>query len=84
VRPFNTFGPRQSARAVIPAIISQIMSGRGEVRLEISCQGATSPLSGIRSRGFSRYSVARPLWSGREHRHEPGCIVGSWLGPSPG
>ena len=33
VRPFNTFGPRQSARAVIPAIISQIMSGRGEVRL---------------------------------------------------
>ena len=28
VRPFNTFGPRQSARAVIPAIISQIMAGR--------------------------------------------------------
>ncbi|MFZ4764495.1 MAG: SDR family NAD(P)-dependent oxidoreductase, partial [Roseimicrobium sp.] len=28
VRPFNTFGPRQSARAVIPAIISQVMAGR--------------------------------------------------------
>ena len=32
VRPFNTFGPRQSARAVIPTIISQCLSGNG-VRL---------------------------------------------------
>jgi dTDP-glucose 4,6-dehydratase len=32
VRPFNTFGPRQSARAVIPAIISQCLAG-GPVRL---------------------------------------------------
>jgi NAD dependent epimerase/dehydratase len=32
VRPFNTFGPRQSARAVIPTIISQALSG-GVVRL---------------------------------------------------
>ena len=28
VRPFNTFGPRQSARAIIPTIISQIMAGK--------------------------------------------------------
>lgn len=28
VRPFNTYGPRQSARAIIPTIISQILSGR--------------------------------------------------------
>lgn len=28
VRPFNTFGPRQSARAVIPTIISQVLAGR--------------------------------------------------------
>lgn len=28
LRPFNTFGPRQSARAVIPTIISQVLSGR--------------------------------------------------------
>ena len=28
VRPFNTFGPRQSARAVIPSIISQILAGK--------------------------------------------------------
>jgi NAD dependent epimerase/dehydratase len=32
VRPFNTFGPRQSTRAVIPTIITQLMVG-GEVRL---------------------------------------------------
>ena len=32
-RPFNTYGPRQSARAVIPTIISQIASGMTEIRL---------------------------------------------------
>jgi NAD dependent epimerase/dehydratase len=37
-RPFNTFGPRQSARAVIPTIITQIASGAREIRL-----GALSP-----------------------------------------
>ncbi|MBI1911094.1 MAG: SDR family NAD(P)-dependent oxidoreductase [Deltaproteobacteria bacterium] len=33
VRPFNTYGPRQSARAVIPAIITQLLSGKKEIRL---------------------------------------------------
>ncbi|MHA1384780.1 MAG: NAD-dependent 4,6-dehydratase LegB [Candidatus Helarchaeota archaeon] len=33
VRPFNTFGPRQSARAVIPTIITQVLSGRKEIKL---------------------------------------------------
>lgn len=37
IRPFNTYGPRQSARAVIPTIICQALSG-GEVRL-----GALAP-----------------------------------------
>ena len=32
-RPFNTYGPRQSARAVIPTIISQIASGSTSVEL---------------------------------------------------
>jgi len=32
-RPFNTFGPRQSARAVIPTIITQLATGAREVRL---------------------------------------------------
>lgn len=33
VRPFNTYGPRQSARAVIPTIISQIASGMKQIQL---------------------------------------------------
>lgn len=33
VRPFNTFGPRQSARAVIPTIISQCLAGRKSIKL---------------------------------------------------
>ena len=37
-RPFNTYGPRQSARAVIPTIITQIASGERRIKL-----GATSP-----------------------------------------
>jgi len=37
-RPFNTYGPRQSARAVIPTIITQIASGKRQIKL-----GAVSP-----------------------------------------
>ncbi|HXF28593.1 MAG TPA: GDP-mannose 4,6-dehydratase, partial [Chlamydiales bacterium] len=33
VRPFNTFGPRQSARAIIPTIITQLLSGAKEIFL---------------------------------------------------
>jgi len=33
VRPFNTFGPRQSARAVIPTIITQLLAGKTEIKL---------------------------------------------------
>tara|TARA_B100000519_G_scaffold134808_1_gene116455 strand:- start:381 stop:1358 length:978 start_codon:yes stop_codon:yes gene_type:complete len=38
VRPFNTYGPRQSARAIIPTIISQILNGKSEIEL-----GSLSP-----------------------------------------
>ena len=38
LRPFNTYGPRQSARAVIPTIITQIASGQRSIKL-----GAVSP-----------------------------------------
>ena len=38
LRPFNTFGPRQSARAVIPTIITQIASGSRVIKL-----GALTP-----------------------------------------
>ena len=33
VRPFNTYGPRQSARAIIPTIITQLLAGFDEVKL---------------------------------------------------
>jgi UDP-glucose 4-epimerase len=33
MRPFNTFGPRQSARAVIPTVVSQIAAGATEIKL---------------------------------------------------
>ena len=33
VRPFNTYGPRQSARAVIPTIITQLLTGKTELKL---------------------------------------------------
>jgi len=32
IRPFNTYGPRQSARAVIPTIITQILSGKRKIK----------------------------------------------------
>lgn len=33
VRPFNTYGPRQSARAIIPTIITQLLTGKEEIKL---------------------------------------------------
>ena len=38
IRPFNTYGPRQSARAVIPTIITQLANGKKQIKL-----GALSP-----------------------------------------
>ncbi len=38
VRPFNTYGPRQSTRAVIPTVLAQLLGGSGEIRI-----GATTP-----------------------------------------
>lgn len=38
IRPFNTYGPRQSARAVIPTIISQVLAGKENIKL-----GALTP-----------------------------------------
>ena len=39
VRPFNTYGPRQSARAIIPTIITQLLAGKREIQL-----GALNPV----------------------------------------
>ena len=54
VRPFNTYGPRQSARAIIPTIITQLLSGNGTVTL-----GSVAPTRDLNfvedtARGFIR------------------------------
>lgn len=38
VRPFNTYGPRQSARAIIPSIIAQVVRGKKQIQM-----GSTTP-----------------------------------------
>jgi NAD dependent epimerase/dehydratase len=58
LRPFNTYGPRQSARAVIPSILSQLLAGREEIEL-----GNTTPkrdLTFVRDsvRGFLAAGIA--------------------------
>ncbi|MBT3576333.1 MAG: SDR family NAD(P)-dependent oxidoreductase [Candidatus Marinimicrobia bacterium] len=50
VRPFNTYGPRQSARAIIPTIITQLLAGKSEIQL-----GALSP---TRDLNFVKDTVA--------------------------
>ncbi len=57
-RPFNTYGPRQSARAIIPAIISQIATGVSEIKV-----GDLSPTRDFNfvmdtCRGFMALAVA--------------------------
>jgi len=53
VRPFNTYGPRQSARAVIPTIISQALNGK-VIRLGALDPCAISPMPAIRRPDSSR------------------------------
>lgn len=58
IRPFNTYGPRQSARAFIPTVISQIAAGQREIKL-----GALSPtrdLNFVRDtvRGFEAVALS--------------------------
>lgn len=65
-RPFNTFGPRQSARAVIPTIITQLASGNREIRL-----GNTTP-----TRDFNYVKdVCKALYSLAESEAALGATV---------
>ncbi len=52
VRPFNTYGPRQSARAVIPTIITQLLDGKDVIKLGALSQRGTWFMSVIRRRHF--------------------------------
>jgi UDP-glucose 4-epimerase len=58
LRPFNTYGPRQSARAVIPTVLGQLLAGSSTLRL-----GSTSPKRDFTfvtdtAAGFVRAAVA--------------------------
>ncbi len=55
-RPFNTFGPRQSARAVIPTIITQILSGKRAIRL--GSLGPTRDLTFVRDTAAGILAIA--------------------------
>ena len=41
IRPFNTYGPRQSARAIIPTIIVQLLTGVSDYFKNLKAQGET-------------------------------------------
>ena len=58
LRPFNTFGPRQSVRAIIPAIITQALAGR---RLKLGALYPTRDLSYVENtvEGFIRIAEAK-------------------------
>lgn len=60
VRPFNTYGPRQSARAVIPTIITQLLAGKEEIKL-----GALSP---TRDFNYVKDTVNAFLAIAKEHK----------------
>lgn len=65
VRPFNTYGPRQSARAIIPTIITQIASGQRQIKL-----GALTP-----TRDFSYVSdTAKGFIAALEANHVAGEV----------
>ncbi len=58
VRPFNTYGPRQSNRAVIPTIITQLVAGKKEIHL-----GSTDPTRDLvfvkdTAEGFARIAAS--------------------------
>ncbi|MGB9860205.1 MAG: NAD-dependent 4,6-dehydratase LegB, partial [Moorellaceae bacterium] len=73
VRPFNTFGPRQSARAIIPTIITQVLSGIQTIRLgnlhpTRDFNYVLDTVSGIITVGLAEEAVGQVvnLGSGRE------------------
>ena len=76
-RPFNTYGPRQSARAVIPALVSQLYTGQDRVML-----GALHP---IRDFNFVADTVAGFLAVGESETAVGGVVnLGSGRGVSIG
>lgn len=74
LRPFNTFGPRQSARAVIPTVLRQLLQGASELHL-----GAVDP-----RRDFTFVSdTARAFASAAVADLDPGTVVQLGTGRAP-
>ncbi len=70
-RPFNTYGPRQSARAVIPTIITQIASGKRQIHLGAVTSDARLQLRRRHGGRLPRRARIRSLcWRGREPRQQ--------------
>ncbi len=80
VRPFNTYGPRQSARAIIPTVISQILSGK--TNLELGNLSPTRDLTFVKDtcKGFYEISQSDKLYGeitniGMHHEITIGALV---------
>lgn len=81
IRPFNTYGPRQSARAVIPTVVTQIASGQRKIKL-----GSTHPtrdfnyvkdtVKGFISVAESDASVGKVINIGSNYEISIGKLVG--------
>ncbi|WP_211847099.1 SDR family NAD(P)-dependent oxidoreductase [Neoroseomonas eburnea] len=77
VRPFNTFGPRQSARAFIPTVIGQVLGGAEAVKL-----GATTP---VRDLTYVSDTVAGFITAAGCEAAQGGCFnLGTGSGASVG
>ena len=68
IRPFNTYGPRQSARAVIPTIITQLLGGAKSVRLGALHPTRDLPSCATRRAASSRRSM--PTDADRRRGHQ--------------
>jgi len=86
VRPFNTYGPRQSARAVIPAILQQLHSGAKEIKLGLLTPTRDFTYSTDTASGFiaaAEHDGAVGLGGGDETGRCVGRVRRDRAGPSP-
>ena len=77
LRPFNTYGPRQSTRAVLPTILTQLLQGKRRDRAR-SPGSAARPDLRVRHRRRVRQGGGGPRGGGRDHpaRHGRGAVGG--------
>lgn len=81
IRPFNTYGPRQSARAVLPTIISQALSGATNIRLgnltpKRDLTFVADTVRGLMAGGIADGVVGRTIQLGTGRAESIGDLVG--------